>query len=131
MKRVILSIPTGTTLDTLTIEQRLAIESVFGQFAMPMPGTVEYMGRVLCDATIWDNFDPAVMPGLGFDWSVVGLWQWDGVAPAVTALADFDSTTFYNHLPPRQELDAEGNVTATMPPELHEPHRWAGWPGAF
>ncbi len=42
MKRVILKVPAGLTLDQLTQEQQAAIAGVFAQFVLPMPGTIDY-----------------------------------------------------------------------------------------
>lgn len=127
MKRVILSIPEGTTLESLTVEQQVAIRSVFGQFSLPMPGTIPFNLRVLCDAVTADNFDPSVMPGLGIDWPVVGLWQWDG-ANAPVELQALDSGTLLAHLPDVVTYNEAGEIVSTLPPTLHVPHIWAGWP---
>lgn len=110
--RVILRIPTALTFEVLSPEQQAAIQSVFGQFVMPMPGTIEAGGWKLCDAVTGDNFDPARMSLYGFNWPILGMWDDSGLVHA-----PFDAATFQTHLP-----DGE---------PLHEPHRWAGWPKAF
>ena len=65
MKRVILKVPAGLTLDQLTQEQQDAIASVFAQYALPMPGTIEYEEITTTESTsqtlVWliDPFDLA------------------------------------------------------------------------
>lgn len=92
-----------------------------------MPGTVPGDGRVLCDAVVGDNFDPAVMPGLGLDWPVLGLWQWSGAGDLVTLQA-LDPVVLLAHLLPVPMLDGEGNVIGEAPPVAVLPHAWGGWP---
>ncbi len=130
MKRAIIRVPTGTRYETLTEQQQAAIDSVFAQFVLPMPGTQSADGHELVDGLAGDNFDPSVMPGLGMDWPVVGLWQWAGRGP-LTTLQPLDEAALLAHLPPVVTLDDEGEVFATAPPTLHEPHRWAGWPAVL
>src|SRR5690606_12072114 len=114
--------------DTLTNEQVAALQSVNAQFVLPMPGTITANGYHLVDGVAGDNFLPEVMPDLGMNWQVVGLWQWDGKAKEVTTLVPLDGDTLLAHLPPTPEYDDEGNVTRTLPPVLHLPHAIAGWP---
>src|SRR5690606_3758213 len=85
MKRAILRLPQGLRFDDLQPEQQAAIMQVFAQFTLPMPGTIAADGYELVDGVTGDNFDPSVMPGLGMDWPVVGLWQWDGRGDLVEA----------------------------------------------
>lgn len=127
MKRVLLSLPAGLTFDQLTEEQQAALASVMAQYVNPMPNTIEAAGHVLCDALTLDNFDPAVMPGLGLNWPVLGLWQWSGAGDLVT-LVPLDPAVLLAHLPPVPVLDGEGNVIGETPPEAKMPHNWGGWP---
>ncbi len=126
MKRVILRVPAGLRFADLPEEQQAAIQTVFAQFVLPVPGTIEADGYELVDGLTGDNFDPEVMPGLGMDWPVLGLWQWDGAGDLV-ALQSLADELFLRHLPP-ENLLSEDEVIETQPPTLHEPHRWAGWP---
>lgn len=116
--RVLLRFDEGTTFESLTIEQQAAINSVLGQYRLPMPGTNPALGKVICDCLAADNFDPATMPGLGLgDWEIIGMWESDG-----TEVIPLDTAKFLPHLP----------LTELMtPPPLYEPHRWAGWPQLY
>ena len=113
MKRVLLLVPEGLTFDMLSPEQQEAINSVFGQYANPMPATIPANGMQIVDAVTADNFDPLVMPEYGIDWPVIGLFQWDGKAEETTVIQELDTETYAEHMP-------DGVVT--------ECHRWAGWP---
>jgi len=115
-KRVLLQIPEGLTLDSLSDEQRMAVQSVFGQFVMPMPGTVPHDGFVVCDAVTTSNFDQTLMGQYQFNWTILGVWDESG-----SELVEFKSEQFLNHLP-----EPETGVKV-----LYEPHRWAGWPVCF
>lgn len=127
MKRAILRLPEDTRFESLTEEQQAAIQSVFAQFVLPMPGTVPADGWELVDGVAQDNFDPTVMPDLGMDWPIVGLWQWDGVGDLVT-LVPLNGEIMLQHLPDTHDYDDEGNVIATYAPTLHIPSQWSGWP---
>ena len=127
MKRLILTVPTGLTLDQLTPEQQSAIQSVFGQFTLPMPGTIEYNGLVILDAVTADNFNPDVLVPLGLPFTILGMWQWDGVGDVLTELQPLASE-FINYLPSSVEYDIEGNVVSRSIPLLHIPHGICGWP---
>lgn len=65
MKRVILKVPAGLTLDQLTQEQQAAIAGVFAQFVLPMPGTIDYeeenKTETISQTLVWliDPFDLA------------------------------------------------------------------------
>ena len=127
MKRLILTSPTGLTLDQLTHEQQAAIQSVFGQFTLPMPGTIEYNGLVILDAVTADNFNPDVLVPLGLPFTILGMWQWDGSSDVLTELQPLDAS-FINHLPDTSTYDDEGNALTTSAPILHIPHGICGWP---
>lgn len=115
--RVILRIPIALTFDVLTDVQKNAINSVFGQFAMPMPGTQTTGLWKLADAVTLDTFKPENMSLYGITWPIVGMWDEQG-----ESLLPFDADTFIQHLP---EPEDGGDKV------LHEPHRWAGWPACF
>lgn len=128
MKRAILRLPAGTRFELLSPEQQAAINSVFAQFTLPMPGTIPAEGYELVDGVTGDNFDPAVMPDLGMNWPIVGLWQWDGKG-ALVALEPFDSAAMLAHLPPIVTYDGEGEPVSSLPQhDPTPPHSWAGWP---
>jgi hypothetical protein len=113
MIRAILKIPEGLELSQLTQEQQAAINSVFAQFVLPMPGTIPYDGRIVIDSITGDNFDPEVMPGLGLPFGVLCLLQWDGVSEELVELMPL-SDDFINYLP-------NGSVNQLT-------HGFAGWP---
>lgn len=112
--RVLLLIPEALDFAELSTEQQEAIESVFGNYLKPMPGTHPFMGKVICDAVTADNFDPALMPGLGLDWEIIGMWQDDGAV--ITPLNEVEYIA-------RIDL-----IDGEPIPIIWESHRWAGWP---
>jgi hypothetical protein len=118
----LLLIPEGLTFDLLSEEQQTAIEGVFGQYVMPMPGTVPVAGMQLCDAITGDNFDPNTMEDYGIDWPILGLWD----AETGEALIPFLSESFTTYLAPVVVTDEDGNLISSTPATLHESHRWAG-----
>lgn len=116
--RVLLLIPENTTFASLTLEQQEAIASVLGQYRMPMPGTVPFGGKVVCDALTASNFDPDTMDDYGLgSWQIIG--QWDSTGAVITPL---NEPEFILRLPLTELL---------TPPPLFEPHRWAGWAQLF
>ena len=150
MKRLILTSPTGLTFDQLTPEQQAGISSVFAQYIMPMPGTISYgtetyttttpdpestteaplpdiievyTGLSILDATTTDNFTVEAITALGLPFTVMGMWEWSGSAnDALVELQALDPS-FINYLP--DTTDEDGNP---VPPVLHIPNNWAGWP---
>lgn len=140
MKRLILTSPTGLTFDQLTPEQQAGISSVFAQYIMPMPGTISYgtetyttttpdpestmyTGLSILDATTTDNFTVEAITALGLPFTVMGIWEWSGNAnDALIELQPLDPS-FINYLP--DTTDEDGNP---VPPVLHIPNNWAGWP---
>ncbi len=114
MKRAWLRIPEGLSFDMLSDEQQAAINSVFGQYVLPMPGLQASEGFVLCDAVTKDNFDPAAMAQFGIDWEVILLAQWDGEA------------AYYNEM--IIPLNQEVYVGHTLDGVIAETHRPLGWP---
>ncbi len=127
-KRVLLLIPEALEFSLLSEEQQAAINSVFGQFVMPMPGTEIIGGFKICDALTTDSFNPDNMALYGLDWTIIGMWGWDGKGQ-IQELIAFDDVDFLSRLSPIREYDENGNVTSQSPALLHEPHRWSGWPG--
>jgi hypothetical protein len=131
MKRVLILAPLAFTAADLTGEQAAAISGVFGQWVIPMPGTVAAGGTQVIDALAADIFNPANIAGLGLPFTVIGLWQWHG-AGALAEVTALDTDAFLAHLPAVPARDAFGLPTGgTASATLHEPHRWAGWPAAF
>ena len=154
MKRLILTSPNGLTIDQLTAEQQAAIQSVFAQYVLPMPGTITtgdsiynitrpdpesteevplpdvtttFTGTCILDAVTNDNFDPAVIEPLGLPFVLLGMWQWTGNAgDALVNLLPL-SPEFINYLPNINSYDEEGIITSTNPPILSIPHNWCGW----
>ena len=142
MKRLILTSPTGLTLDQLTPEQQAAIQSVFVQYILPMPGTISYgtdsyttttpdpdsteetplepdiievfTGLSILDAVTSDNFNPESIIALELPFTVMGMWQWEGNADSPLVELQALDPSFINYLP----LDSI----------LHIPNNWAGWP---
>lgn len=118
--RVLFLIPEGLTFDMLNAEQQAAIQSVLGQFVLPMPSTIPFGGKVVCDGLAAENFDPERIGSLGLPFEIIGLWGFDG--KNAIEVAPLNETAFMAHLP----LDENGG-----PQPLHEPHRWSGWPELF
>lgn len=112
-KRVLLLVNEGLTFDMLPPEQQAAINGVFGQYFMPMPGTRASDGFVICDAVTTDTFDPTLMDDFGILWPIIALWENDG-----TVLIPLNEAEYLARLEP----DENGDII------LHEPHRWMGWP---
>ena len=150
MKRLILTSPTGLTFDQLTAEQQAGISSVFAQYIMPMPGTISYgtetyttatpdpesttetplpdiievyTGLSILDATTTDNFTVEAITALGLPFTVMGMWEWSGNANDVLVEVQALDPSFINYLP--DTTDEDGNL---VPPVLHIPNNWAGWP---
>lgn len=126
MKRIIIKTPATTTLEALTPEQQAAIQGVFSQWVMPMPGSQPAAGDILLDAVVADSFDPANIPLLGLPFTIMGAWQWDGASDLVE-LQPVD-VSFITYLPDTHTYSEQGEVLTTKAPVLHEPHRWSGWP---
>jgi hypothetical protein len=141
LKRLILTSPTGLTFDQLTPEQQAGISSVFAQYIMPMPGTISYgtetytittpdtdvietfTGLSILDATTTDNFTVEAITTLGLPFTVMGMWQWEGNVDDALVEQQALDPSFINYLP--DTTDEDGNP---VPPVLHIPNNWAGWP---
>jgi hypothetical protein len=123
MKRLILTSPTGLTVDQLTPEQQAGISSVFAQYIMPMPGTISYNDLSILDATTTDNFTVESITTLGLPFTVMGMWQWEGNSDSPLVELQALDPSFINYLP--DTTDEDGNP---VPPVLHIPNNWAGWP---
>jgi hypothetical protein len=129
MKRAIVKAPDGITFDSLTVEQKAALESVFTQYTLPMPGTKSHGGYLIIDAVLKDNFDPATIDPLGLPFVLLGYWQWDGIG-TLTEIIPIDST-FIDFIQDVVVYDFDYNLISTTSPTLHETHKIAGWPDAF
>ena len=154
MKRLILTSPTGLTVDQLTPEQQVGISSVFTQYIMPMPGTISYgtetytittpdpesttevplpdvietfTGTCAIDAVTNDNCNPALIESLEVPFTVLGVWEWTGNVQDKMITLQPLSTDFVNYLPDINTYDEEGIITSTTPPTLTIPHNWSGW----
>lgn len=149
MKRLILTSPTGLTIDQLTPEQQSAIQSAFAQYIMPMPGTISYgtetytittpdpesttevplpdvietfTGTCAIDAVTNDSCSPALIESLELPFTVLGMWEWTGNVQDEMITLQPLSTDFVNYLP--DTTDEDDVVT---PPVLHIPNNWSGW----
>lgn len=125
MKRLILTSPTGLSLDQLTPEQQAAIQSVFAQYILPMPGTISYNALSILDAVTSDNFNEESIITLQLPFTIMGVWQWEGNADSPLVELQALDPNFINYLP--DTTDEDGNP---VPPFLHIPNNWAGWPEA-
>lgn len=126
MKRIIVAAPAGITLDQLTPQQQLGLEAVLAQFVMPMPRTIPHGGQHIIDCVMKDNFDPQAIADLELPFTIMGYWTLDG-SGAVQTVTPLDPG-FINFLPDRVTYDEEGMEVSRLPPVLHLPHAWAGWP---
>ena len=125
MKRIIVAAPAGITLEQLTTEQQLGLESVMAQFVMPMPGTKEHEGQQIIDCAMKDNFDPQAITALGLPFTALGYWEVNGdqVIERIPL-----NPGFIDFLPDRVTYDEEGVEVNRLPPIFALPHTWAGWP---
>lgn len=114
--RVLILVPEGLTFEALTPEQQVAVNSVLGQYVLPMPSTIAADGQIVLDGVAADNFDPATIAPLGLPFEIIGIWRDDG-----HVVMPLNEGIFLRHLP---ELEQGIKI-------LHEPHRWAGWPELF
>lgn len=111
VKRVILSAPATLAWGDLTDDQQNAITGVFGEYVMPMPGTIGHAGHKIIDALVADTFEPTAIQQLGLPFALLGRWQWDG--ETIMPLQCLDAA-FLNFLPD--------------PSIMILPHNWLGWP---
>lgn len=81
----------------LTPEQQAAIQSVFGQFVLPMPDTIPANNKVVCDGLAAENFDPSTLGPLGLHFEIIGLWEFDGENSI--EVVPLNETAFMAHLP--------------------------------
>jgi hypothetical protein len=125
MKRIVVAAPANISFDQLTVEQQLGLEAVMAQFVMPMPGTKSYEDQAIIDCVMKDNFDPQAIVDLGLPFTIMGYWEVNGAQVIKHVPLD---PGFINFLPDRVTYDEEGVETSRLPPVLHLPHVWAGWP---
>jgi len=121
--RILLLIPEGLTFDMLTQEQQTAINSVFGEYTLPMVGTIAANGKVICDALALNTFNPVAMVEVGLPFEIIGMWDFQG-----TALTTFNEAEFMARLPETPIMDESGFQIGSAPAVLHEPCSWGGWP---
>ncbi len=126
MKRVILEIPEGLSFDSLSPEHQSAINSVFGQFVNPMPGTKAANGKQIVDAVTADNFDSEAIGQLGLPFTILAYWEWDGTS--LNVIKELLEAYWMPYLPSTPIVNSEGVEIGEMPPLFHMPHSWAGWP---
>lgn len=119
--RLLLSLPTGSSVEALTPAQRAAIGTVRGRWTVGgMPGTELAGGRYLIDVLTDEQVTRAALDALGlWSWLIVGCWSWDGAAVEVEIIEPLDTGLLLPHLP----ADSESGITT-----LREPSGWAGWP---
>lgn len=119
MKRLLLKVPEALQFEDLTEEQQAAIQAVFGQWVMPMPGTKAFGGFKIVDAITLDTFDSVALVELALPFEILALWGEGSI--------DLDETEFLKFLQDQIEYDEEGGILNTTPPVFHIPHTWAGW----
>lgn len=125
MKRIVVAAPANISFDQLTVEQQLGLEAVMAQFVMPMPGTKSHEGQQIIDCMMKDNFDSQAIADLGLPFTIMGHWEVSGAQVSEHVPLD---PGFINFLPDRVTYDEEGVEASRLPPVLHLPHAWAGWP---
>ena len=125
--RLILSLPVGSSVESLTPAQHATIGTVRGRWtAGGMPGTSPAAGRYLIDVLTDLRVTREMLDALGLPlWLIVGCWSWDGMSPAVLTVEPLDTVLYLPHLPAPVDL-----VTGlpTGAPALREVHGWLGWP---
>lgn len=126
MKRLIMKAPEGLSFEALTEEQQVAITKVFAQYTMPMPSTRAYKGKIIIDAVVADNFDPAAIGQLNLPFELIAMWTWDTVGDLVEVIAL--TNDFINYLADDTSLNDSGNVVLSRPTALSIPASWQGWP---
>lgn len=114
--RIIMLVPEGLTFALLTPEQQAAINSVIGQYVLPMPATIPFNGKVVLDGLAADNFDADTLDPLGLPFEIIGQWDDQG-----NIIVPLDEDALATHIEP----DQEGNKV------LRETHCWSGWPPLF
>lgn len=128
MKQTLCAITAGVRWDDLNAEQQAAINSVFTQYVLPMPGTRAHNGTELVDGLVDDAFDPAVIADLGLPLTVLAIYHWDGHAAELTPIVPLTAAALLPYLPDVPVYDEAGNQIGTEPPEPRVPHNWAGLP---
>lgn len=110
--RLILSLPTGSSVEALTEAQRATIKFVRGRWTEGgMPDATPTTARYLIDALTDRQVDRAKLDEIGlWDWLIVAAWSWDGGASAGSVVEPLDVELLAPHCP-------DGVV----------PHHWAGW----
>lgn len=126
MKRLIMKAPEGLSFEALTEEQQAAITKVFAQYTMPMPSTRAYNGKIIIDAVVADNFDPAAIGQLNLPFELIAMWTWDMIGDLVEVIAL--TNDFINYLADDISQDESGNVVSSRPTALSIPASWQGWP---
>lgn len=126
--RIILSIPVGSSVETLTPSQIVKIGAVGGRWTKGgMPGTYPAEGQYLIDVLTNLKVSRAMLDALGLPlWHIVGCWTWDGGSSSVEQVEPFNEALYIPHLP--VPLDPETGNPTGAPPTLKEVHLWAGWP---
>lgn len=110
--RLILSLPVGSSVDSLTAAQRAEIDAVDGRWTEGgMPGAEPAAGRYLIDVLTDAEVTRQMLDALGlWDWLIVGQWQWDLVAASGSVVEPLDAALLALHCP-------AGVLT----------HHWGGW----
>lgn len=122
MIRLIIKIPVGEGVHTVSPEAAAAIQSANGRWASPMPGTQEHGGAFIADA-IADNATPELVEQLAPGWVVLAAITEDG-----TIVRPIDMQAFRPFLSPVPSIswDEPPSVVYNDPPS-GLPHNWSGW----
>ena len=127
MKRVMFLSPKGLMHGGLTASDKSAISQIFDTMVINVPETDVFGGKVLIDSIVPDEFSEKELKDAGFNFTIIGIWQWDGIND-IKELMPFDSGKLFERLKPKNNYDGDGEVISTTPAILHEPHKFAGWP---
>ena len=128
MIRLIFKIPTDFTPESLTPEQQTAIYSVFGQYILPIPGTIAVDNYHVGDAVVSDSFYINKISELELPMEILCLAKWNGRPEYGLEIEIPLNESFLTYLPDINIYDSEGNILTTEKHELVVPHNWSGWP---
>lgn len=104
MIRLIISVP-NTQIEN--------ISTIFSQYLLPMPGTIEYNENFVLDAIVNNDFSIQEKLQNIPQAVILGQWSWNGVSDELNTIIGLDSS-FINYLPQDSILQI--------------PNNWAGWP---
>ena len=121
MLRLIIRVPIAIqSFSQLSAAHQEAIQRVFGQYVLPMPGTIAADSFQICDG-VSRELDWSILTNQ-WGWPVIGVMGEDG-----DIVLPLDQVIFTRHLPDTPEYNNSGEIIGTRPAVFHEPHNWAGW----